>query len=86
MHACAESWGLEDVWGGVTRDVQPFSTASSSAVPGDVRGEAAAWKGVGLNTPQPQLLAARQALRREMVDLGFRCGLGFEWLRFGWNL
>ncbi len=42
--------------------------------PFDVGGTATAdkWSGMSANTPQPQLLAARVQLRREMIDLSFR--------------
>lgn len=32
------------------------------------------WEGVGANSKQPELLAARRQLRRELIDLCFRWG------------
>ena len=46
--------------------VMPFGTGAGAKVAADP------WSGLSVNTPQPQLLGARVALQREMLDLTFR--------------
>ena len=54
--------------------LRPFAgrAAGGGGGGGGGSGSAERWSGVAVNTPQPQLLAARVQLRREILDLCFR--------------
>ncbi len=80
----AEAWGVtEDLFGGLGSAQGGCSGPSAAAVDGGASASIMRpfaqhpqsgdrWAGFAANTPQPQLLAARTQLRREIVDLCFR--------------
>ena len=76
----AESWGvLQDLFCGLGRaqggphgPVHAPSPVLGAPPETQARDR---WQGAAVNSPQPLLLAARMQLRRELLDLCFRCVL-----------